>query len=97
MFETNTFTASVMRSCEPVSFTRDRQQLVQMARVHGSTLLLATGSCFNFNHKVFVTSELFDISLADLMDCTILIQEDHLSTIIYQASQFFRSQNIMTN
>lgn len=76
----------VLRSCYQYDFTPEKRKLVEMAQAHDNSYFLATRSIFNYNQKVFVGSELSDISLADIIDCTIPINETQLSTILYQVS-----------
>lgn len=80
----DTLNYMVLRFCDRCDFTPEKSQLVEMAYDNAS--FLSTGCLFDYNQKVFVGSELADMSLADIIDCTIPMDEVHLSTILDQVS-----------
>jgi hypothetical protein len=73
-----------LRFCQLSGFSAEKKRLVHIAQKAEQTGFLTTRCIFNYEQKVYVGSELLDMSLADIIDCTIPLQEVHLSTILSQ-------------
>ncbi|TVY13662.1 hypothetical protein LARI1_G009009 [Lachnellula arida] len=84
VYQKNVFNSFVLRYCPEESYTQTRSQLVAMARVDESKSFLSTNSVFKYSRNVYVASELSDMSLEDIIDCTIPLQENHVSSILAQ-------------
>jgi len=77
----------VLKSCTESDYSTSRKKLVEMARSdEENALFLLTKCVFNYNDNVYVGSELSDMSLADIIECSIALEEKHLSTILNQVS-----------
>lgn len=75
-----------LRACHPSDFTAEKKQLVEMAVFHNNALFLHVRCAYSYGQQLFVGSELADMSLADIIDCTIPIDEVHLSAVLHQVS-----------
>jgi hypothetical protein len=74
-----------LRSCNRVEPTPERRRLIEVAS--GDENLFLTVRClFDHNQRVHVGTELSDMSLADIVDCSIPVNEIHLSAILAQVS-----------
>ncbi|KAG9240687.1 hypothetical protein BJ878DRAFT_524820 [Calycina marina] len=73
----------VLRCGEKRHFTTEKLALLKCARERTNTFL-STLCTFEHNRRIFVGSELLDMSLADIIDCTIPLQEVHIATVIKQ-------------
>ncbi|KAJ8062047.1 hypothetical protein OCU04_009827 [Sclerotinia nivalis] len=75
----------VLKSCAIRDYTPERLRLVDLAHdTIGSGFFLTTLCVFRSKERMYVGSELSDISLEDIIHCTILLNEDHLSAILNQ-------------
>jgi hypothetical protein len=72
---------AVLRFCDEVAFTAEKRGLVETAI---NEHFLSVRCLFSYDRKFFVGSELSDMSLADIIDCTIALREIHLATILAQ-------------
>jgi hypothetical protein len=79
-----TYNNMVLRFCPVELYTAQRRYLVELELP--SPGLLVTKGVFNHGDLVYVASELSDVSLADIIDGTISLQEVHISTILGQVS-----------
>jgi hypothetical protein len=81
-----------LRSCDQSKFTAEKKQLVEIARGLDNHSFLSSFYIFpnsqshHNDETCFVASEYSDMLLTDIIDCTIPLQETHLSTIFNQAS-----------
>ena len=96
--ENKAFGLAVLRFCERKHFTDEKRKLLEAAG-QKSQLFLSTLCVFEHNRKIFVGSELSDMSLADIIDCTIPLQEIHVATVTKQVisypwKQLFLADNI---
>lgn len=82
-----------LRFCDQCDFTPEKRELVLLSQAHNNTSFLPTLCMFENNQKVYVASELSDMSLADIIDCTIPMTETHLSAILNQVSFNYLSSN----
>jgi hypothetical protein len=73
-----------LRFCPLSGYSAEKKRLVHIAQKAEQTSFLTTRCIFNYEQKVYVGSELSDMSLADIIDCTIPLQEVHLSAILNQ-------------
>jgi hypothetical protein len=83
------YNCAVLRFCDEVAFTAEKRRLVETALAEtalANERFLTVLCSFSYNQKIFVVSELADISLADIIDCTIPLQEIQLATILDQVS-----------
>ncbi|KAF7880472.1 uncharacterized protein EAF02_007318 [Botrytis sinoallii] len=75
----------VLKSCTIRNYTPERLRLVDLAREpSGSEFFLTTLCVFRFEERMYVGSELSDVSLEDIIHCTIHLSEDHLSAVLIQ-------------
>lgn len=75
----------VLKSCATKEYTPERLRLVDISReIKGRELFLATLCDFRFEERMYIGSELSDISLEDIIYCTIQLNENHLSAILKQ-------------
>lgn len=72
----------VLRFCNEDDFTPARKILMRMsASIDG---LISAPCHFFYDRKCYIGSELSDMSLSDIIECTLPLQELHLSTILSQ-------------
>ena len=89
-YQKDTNESVVLKLCEKKDFTPLRQQLVTMAGLYGDdAAFLSTKCLFNYKQNVYVGSQLSDMSLADIIECSIPLEEEHVSTILNQVSVLF--------
>ena len=74
-----------LRSYSQVKFTPERRRLIELASAE-ENLFLSVRCVFNQNQRLYVGTELSDMSLADIVDCSIPVNEIHLSAILGQVS-----------
>lgn len=84
VFKFTTLDPVLLKSCKSFSYTDLRGKLVEIAKTSQDALFLETKCVFSYRQDVYVGSELSDMSLEDIIDCTIPLQEVHLSSILYQ-------------
>lgn len=84
VFERKTFQPFIMRACDDNKLTTERKQLAEMAQDNKNSFLIRT--CFMFKHgkRHVVGSALSDMSLSDIIDSTIQLEEVHLSSVLRQ-------------
>jgi hypothetical protein len=75
----------VLRCSAQVEFTPARRRLLELASAD-EDLFLAVRCVLHRSQKVYVGTELSDMSLADIIDCTISINEIQLSAILSKVS-----------
>ena len=89
------FTCVVLKSCPESSYTPIRRWLAEIAlaqskdaseKISKNSLFLPTICCFKYQNRRYVGSMLSDISLADIISCTILLQESHLASVLEQVT-----------
>lgn len=74
-----------LRCDNHLKFTSERRRLLELASAD-EDLFLAVRCVLQRNQMVYVGVELSDMSLADIIDCTISINEIQLSAIVSQVS-----------
>ncbi len=74
----------VLRSCPETRYTSEKKALVELSRTQSNKHLLLTACVFSHKRRLYVGNELSDISLEDLIDCTIPFEEKHVKTILGQ-------------
>ena len=74
-----------LRSYNQAEFTPERRRLIELASAD-ENLFLEVHCLFDHNRKVYVGTELSDMSLADIIDCTMPINEVQLSAVLGQVS-----------
>ncbi len=70
----------ILRACECQEWTPARSELAELARI--GNLFVLTQCIFFHNNRVYVGSEKMDMSLADIIDCTITLDESHVCTVL---------------
>jgi hypothetical protein len=89
VYRKNTFEPTVIRSTSKVSYNKVKRGLVEMTRAHlNLKSFMLTVCVIKYSSKIFVGSELSDISLAEMIDYTISFLECHLSAILSQVRRF---------
>ena len=83
-FRKVTYERVVLKHCEDKYYSPERKFLVDIGRVNGNIYFISTLYTFKHREKSYVASELSDISLADLIDCTMRLDEINISTILGQ-------------
>jgi hypothetical protein len=74
--------AHVLQDCAAEDWTDQRAKVAQIARANIN--LICTHFMFQDNNRIYVASEIADISLADIIPCAILIDEPQVSAILRQ-------------
>ena len=77
---------AVLRSCSETQYTSEKKALVELSRTQSNLHLLSTKWIFSHSKRLYVGSELSDMSLADIIDCTISLEENHIKTILNQVT-----------
>jgi hypothetical protein len=109
VYQWSTHHPLVLRSCAEKDYTSQKRQLVEFARANlksepNDSPFLSIECVFKHGSKYFVGSELSDISLEDIIECSIPLEEEHLSTILcqvrssrchlwYQMTDFYRDRS----
>jgi hypothetical protein len=77
----------VLRFCSEKDYTPQKQQLVELAFLDlESNAFLSTACVFAHNDLYYVGSEMSDISLEDIVESSIPLEEEHIWTILCQVS-----------
>ncbi|TGO90369.1 hypothetical protein BPOR_0067g00110 [Botrytis porri] len=74
----------VLKSCTIRNYTPERLRLVDLAREAKGEFFLKTLCVFRYEERMYVGSELSDMSLEDIIHCTIHLNEHHLSAVLIQ-------------
>ncbi|CZR55717.1 uncharacterized protein PAC_05605 [Phialocephala subalpina] len=82
VFQRKSFAPYILRFCDNSNLTEERKLLTDIAQPN--TPLLATRFVFKYGKQHFVGSSLSDMSLADIIDSTIALEEMHVSAILKQ-------------
>ncbi|KAH8787539.1 hypothetical protein F5882DRAFT_461552 [Hyaloscypha sp. PMI_1271] len=90
VYQKLTFDYAVLRSCPETEYTSEKKALVELSRTQSNMHLLSTAWVFSYKRRLHVGSELSDMSLADIIDCTISLEEIHVKTILHQVAQALR-------
>ncbi|KAE9373856.1 hypothetical protein N431DRAFT_456582 [Stipitochalara longipes BDJ] len=72
----------ILQDCAAEDWTDQRAKIAQIARANSA--LICTHLMFRDNNRVYVASQIADMSLADIIPCSILIDELQVSAIIGQ-------------
>ncbi len=89
-YKTTTFEPVVLRSCRKIDYSPNRELLVEISKAPGGSGFVEIICIFAHNENVFIGSQLGAMALADLIDCTIPLQEMHLATTIKQVGSLPR-------
>jgi hypothetical protein len=84
IFERNTYTPYVLQWCKKNYETNIRVSLAELART--SPAFLPTRFIFDNCDTVYVGSQYADICLADIIGCTMSMNERHVSAILKPVS-----------
>lgn len=88
VYQKHTFNSFLLRFSKIDTYTSHRSQLVEIARTDKTNSFLNTKSVFEHKQRIYVASELSDISLEDIIDCTIPLNKIHLSSVLSQVCSF---------
>jgi hypothetical protein len=78
----------VLRVCVEVGLTYQKKLLVAIAGCHpSSSHFLSTACVFTHDSNYYVGSELSQVSLEDIIECSIPVEEGQISTILCQVHQ----------
>lgn len=89
VYEPSTYISHVLQFCNSEEFTDHRRNLIDITRE--SPLFVPTHFYFEEGERVYVASEYQDICLADVIDCTRKLTEEHASAILNQVPVFHNS------
>lgn len=84
VYERKDYKPHVLQSCNKRDWTVPRCQLVDIARE--SKFFISTHFVFPHEEDVYIGSQVAEMCLADVIDCSISMTEDHASAILTQVS-----------
>lgn len=91
----NEYTPVVLRSCNLDDWTPERLGLTRITKYQSS--FLSTRCIFPYNGQMYIGCELQDVSLLNLIDCTVPLSEDHIKAVLQKVSYQYKKKNINLN
>ena len=87
VFEKTTGLPHILQSCKKENWTAGRSILADIART--SNFLVCTENYFESAGRVYMVSQIADMSLADIIPCSISLSDAHISAILKQVGKHY--------